>query len=141
MGRNTSHVTKMEYNTIAQTEPDIANLMAKYVEDSFQPLNEPDFEYQYFEQITQEWNDVQNTLINIQPSTLGSNHILLDHSYHNAFTTTTPSPMLKDTNISEISALEDVPNPTKHQQKMYNILNFQLCIQKQKRTATTSLQS
>ena len=46
LGRNTSHITKMEYNnTIAQTEPYVANLMAKYVEDSFQPLNEPDFDY------------------------------------------------------------------------------------------------
>ena len=49
MGRSTSHVTKMEYNhTTALTEPEVANLIAKYVEDSFQPLNEPDFDYQYF---------------------------------------------------------------------------------------------
>ena len=92
--------------------------MAKYVEDSFQPLNEPDFDYQYFEQITQEWMDVQPTLDNIQPPTLGNNHIQLDHTYHKAFATPTPSPMLKDTDFSEISVLEDVPNPTKHQQKM-----------------------
>ena len=70
--------------------------------------------------------DVQATLDNIQPHTLSNSHIQLDHTYHNAFTTPTPSPMLKDTNFSEISVLEDVPNPTKHQQKMYNIPNFQL---------------
>ena len=40
----------MEYNNFtAQTEPEVANQMDKYVEDTFQPLIEPDFDHEYFE--------------------------------------------------------------------------------------------
>ena len=58
----------MEYNNFtAQTEPEVANQMDKYVEDTFQPLIEPDFDHEYFEQITQEWNNTQPALNNSQP--------------------------------------------------------------------------
>ena len=65
--------------------------MAKYVEDTFQPLNKPDFNYEYFSQITLELNSAQEALNNSQPPTQ-SNHILLDHTYHKNFYTQSPLP-------------------------------------------------
>ena len=45
MGRGSNHITKMEYkNTVANSEAPVADLMAQYVEDTFQPLQEPDFD-------------------------------------------------------------------------------------------------
>ena len=41
MGKGSYHVFKMEYNNLtAHSEATVADLMAQYVEDSFQPLDE-----------------------------------------------------------------------------------------------------
>ena len=54
MGRGSNHVTKMECNnTLANSKAAVGNLMAQYVEDAFQPLQEPDFDYAHFNCIKQ----------------------------------------------------------------------------------------
>ena len=63
MGRSNNGIRKMEYNgNSANTEEGIANLMAHHAQDSFKPLEDPGFNYFYFQTITDEWNDAQEAL-------------------------------------------------------------------------------
>ena len=125
MGKGSNHITKMEYNDLtASSEHNVADLMAIYVEDTFQPLNEPDFDYAHFDNIQQEWLNAQTALNRsapILPQSAPPTHLDL-----NPFSITWPSPTLKDCLYEDESTLEDVPNPTKHQQKTYCIPNFKL---------------
>ena len=49
---------------------------------------------------------------------------MLDHAYHNIFRTSVASPILKNTEFSDTTSKEDVPNPTKHHQKMFGTSNY-----------------
>ena len=124
LGKGTSHVTKMTYGpTTANSEIEVANLMAQYVEDSFKPLEEPDFDYSIFDKLKQEWDNAQTALENSTPPPLHT-HWPPDHTYAN--TNSLPSPILQNTLYSESTLTEDVPNTTKHQRAMWGLPNFQL---------------
>ena len=125
MGKGSNHITKMKYNGLtASSEHNVADLMATYVEDTFHPLNEPDFDYSHFDNVQQEWSNAQTALNRstpILPQSAQPTHLDL-----NTFNITWPAPTLKDCLFEDESTLENVPNPTKHQQKTYHIPNFKL---------------
>ena len=100
LGKGTSHVTKMTYGpTTANSEIEVANLMAQYVEDSFKPLEEPDFDYSVFDKLKQEWDNAQTALENSTPPPLHT-HLPPDHTYAN--TNSLPSPILQNTLYSSL---------------------------------------
>ena len=95
MGHGSNHGTKMEYNnTVANNEAAVANLMAQYVEDTFQPLQEPDFDYAHFNRIEREWNDSQTTLNNSTPTSNPPNTPRTIDDL-NPFNIICPSPLLR----------------------------------------------
>ena len=97
--------------------------MAQYVEDSFKPLEKPDFDYSVFDKLKQEWDNAQTALENSTPPPLHT-HLPPDHTYAN--TNSLPSPILQNTLYSESTLTEDAPNTTKHQRAMWGLPNFQL---------------
>ena len=70
MGEGSTNVLKMSYKQLnATTEPEVANLMGQYVEDSFKLLEEDDINCEIFWQIEQEWLSAQDALdSNLPPS-------------------------------------------------------------------------
>ena len=53
----------MEYKgNTASTEIGIANLMADSAQDTFKPLDDPNFDYQYFQNLSNEWDNAQEAL-------------------------------------------------------------------------------
>ena len=57
MGHRFNHVTKMEFKSvIATSEAGVTDLLAQYVEDTFQPIQVPDFDFEHFNCIEQEWH-------------------------------------------------------------------------------------
>ena len=109
LGKGANHVTKMA----AHSEPEVANLKATYIENTFQPLSKPYFNCAYFDQPQAEWDSTQTALDQSSPPLLHSNP-LQDHSYLGSFTPPQSSPILGDTAFSGITETEDVPNTTKH---------------------------
>ena len=115
MGRGSNHVTKMEYkHTVANSEETVADLMAQYVEDTFQPLQEPDFHYAQFNRIEQEWNDSQIALNNSTPTSIPTN-VLRTVEDLNPFIITWPSPLLRNQDFQDHISTANSANPTKHQ--------------------------
>ena len=124
LGKGTSHVTKMTYgSTTANSEIEVANLMAQYVEDMFKPLDEPNFDYSVFNRIKQEWDNAQTALENSTPPPFHTQP-LLDHTYANI--NSQPSPILQNALYTETTLTEDAPNTTKHQRAMWGLPNFKL---------------
>ena len=121
MGHGSNHVTKMEYkNTVANSEPAAADLMAQYVEDTFQPLQEPDFDYAYFDCIKQEWNDSQTALNNSTPTSIPTNALRTVEDL-NPFNITWPSPLLRNQNFQVHISTANSENPTKHQRPSFQL--------------------
>ena len=115
MGRGANHVTKMTYNnTVANREAEVADLMAQYVEDAFQPLQEPDFDYTNFQRIEQEWHNSQAALNTSTPSTT-TNIIPRTTDDLNPFNITWPSPILRGQDFQDHITITHSANPTKHQ--------------------------
>ena len=53
MGRNSNGITKMEYNGLtANAEEGIANVMADHASNTFKPLEDEGYDYNYFQNIT-----------------------------------------------------------------------------------------
>ena len=62
-GRSGTNIRKMEYKgNTASTEVGIANLMADSAQDTFKPLDDPNFDYHYFQNLSNEWEDAQDAL-------------------------------------------------------------------------------
>ena len=97
--------------------------MAQYVEDTFKPLDELDFDYSVFNRIKQEWDNAQTALENSTPPPLHTQP-LLDHTYSNI--NSQPSPILENVLYSETTLTEDAPNTTEHQRAMLGLPNFKL---------------
>ena len=58
MGRSSGGIRKLEYKGLsANTEKGIANLMADFSQDTFKPLDDPGFDYEYFQHIEDEWEN------------------------------------------------------------------------------------
>ena len=123
LGRGANHVTKIEYkNTTDFIVPnlltvddstEVADLMAQYVEDAFQPLQEPDFDYAHFNCIEQEWNN-SPALNNSIPITLPINAPGTVEDL-NPFNITWPSPLLRGQDFQDYVTSTHSANPTKHQ--------------------------
>ena len=74
----------MEYkDIIATSEAGVADLTAKYVEDTFQPLQEPDLDYSLFAKTEWKWQNAQIALNNSLP---------LPYSSHTQQITYDPNP-------------------------------------------------
>ena len=117
MGRGSNHVTKMEYNkTTANSEEAVADLMAQYVEDTFQPLQEPDLDYTHFNRIEQEWLNSLFALDNSTPTPILPN---TSHTIGNLnpFNITWPSPHLRNQPYQDHTTSDNTANPTKHQRE------------------------
>ena len=115
MGRGSNHVTKMEYkNTVASSEATVADLIAQYVEDTFQPLQEPDFDYAHFNRIEREWNDSQTALNNSTPTTNPPKTPRTADDL-NPFNITWPSPLLHNQDFQDHITTDNSANPTKQQ--------------------------
>ena len=109
LGKGTSYVTKMTYgSTTANSEIEVANLMAQYLEDTFKPLNEPDFDYSVFNRIKQEWDNAQTALENSTPPPLHTHHSLTTHTL-----TSTLNPLLyfKMPCTQRLRSLKTPPTP------------------------------
>ena len=126
MGRGANHVTKMIYNnTVASSEAEVADLMAQYVEDAFQPLQEPDFDYTHFQRIEQEWNNSQAALNTSIPSIL-PNNIPRTIDDLNPFNITWPSPILRGQDFQDHVTSTHSANPTKHQSAAFQLPKSQI---------------
>ena len=121
MGRGSNHVTKMEYNnTTANSEEDVADLMAQCVEDTFQPLQEPDFDYTHFNHIEQEWLNSQFALDNSTPTPILPNTPRTIGDL-NPFNITWPSPLLHNQPYQDHTTSDNTANPTKHQRESFKL--------------------
>ena len=121
MGRGANHVTKMEYkNTVANSEAEVADLMAQYVEDAFQPLQEPDFDYTHFCRIEQEWINSQAALNNSSPLTLPNNTPRTVEDL-NPFNITWPSHLLRGQDFQDHVTSDHCANPTNHQSAAFQL--------------------
>ena len=113
LGRGSKHVTKMEYkNTVATSESAVADLMAQYVEDSFQPLQEPDFDYALFNRIEREWNNSQTSLNNSIPVSNPPN-VTRTVEDLNHFNITWPSPFLRNQDFQDHISIRQHCKPDK----------------------------
>ena len=105
---------------MANSEAEVADLMAQYVEDAFQPLQEPDFDYAHFHRIEQEWNNSQTALNNSSPTTLPINTPRTVEDL-NPFHITWPSPLLHGQDFQDYVTSDHSANPTKHQSASFQL--------------------
>ena len=132
LGRGANTVQKMTYKSAqACTELEVANLMASYVEDSFQPFNDTDFDYDLFRRIEQEWDSAQENRVRmgLRSKSSTSDHLPPSPTFrHWAFTPKIESPVLRQTPYEEMQAgvSNSIPNPTKHQQQTWDIQNLKM---------------
>ena len=64
---------KWNAKTKATSESGVADPMSQYVKGTFQPLQEPDFNYSHFNHIDQEWLSSQPSLNNSAPLPIPAN--------------------------------------------------------------------
>ena len=102
----------------ATSETEVANLMAQYVEDTFRPLSESDFDYSIFDKIQQEWENTQDALTTPLHPQLPTICTLI--------TTTLTLTLQQPSPFSETMLTEDAHNTTKHQRAMWGLPNFNL---------------
>ena len=111
-------------NSVANSEAEVADLMAHYVEDAFQPLQEPDFDYTHFQRVEQEWHDSQPALNISTPSTLPNISRRVDEL--NPFNITWPSPFLRGQDFQDHVTITHSANPTKHQSSAFQLPNSKI---------------
>ena len=118
-GRSSSGIKKMLYNGRAEnTEEGIANLMALYAQDSFKPLDDEDFDYNYFQKITDEVESAQEALNQAKGELTTNINEKEDTFTWNPKSSNIHNKMHKDT---EEECYD--PNLTKHQTKTWNMEN------------------
>ena len=118
-GRSNNGIRKMEYNGLsANTEEGIANLMAQHAQDSFKPLEDPDFNYFYFQTITEEWNSAQEALDQARGETIHKEYDEEDNFTWNPKSANVNNKTLKETEQENYN-----PNATKHQAKTWEVVN------------------
>ena len=110
--RNGTNIRKMEYKgNTASTEKGIANLMADNAQDTFKPLEDPNFDYHYFQNLSNEWDNAQEALeIHKNNGILNTNITQQDN-----FSWNPESSTLKNRKLLDQEAQNPPPNLTRHQ--------------------------
>lgn len=116
-GKNGTNIRKMEYKgNTACTEIGIANIMANSAQDTFKPLDDPHFDYQHFQNLSNEWDDAQEALETSNNNIITkSNNLQCDN-----FTWSPDSATLKEGKLKNTSNPNSEPNLTKHQVKEWD---------------------
>ncbi len=116
-GKNGTNIRKMEYKgNTACTEIGIANIMANSAQDTFKPLDDPHFDYQHFQNLSNEWDDAQEALETSNNNINTKNNNL---QYDN-FTWSPNSATLKEGKLKNPINPNSQPNLTKHQVKEWD---------------------
>jgi len=122
-GKASNNIRKMEYKgNTASTEVGIANIMADSAQDTFKPLEDPNFNYFYFQTIEEEWEEAQEALnkpyieSNIQDRNLQQDN----------FTWNPDSATLKNSKLFQMEDQENQPDLTKHQAREWNLNSSKL---------------
>ena len=101
----------------ANTEEGVANLMADSAQDTFKPLEDPGFNYEYFQKIQNEWENAQIAL-DAANGNIDTRHRIEEEDN---FTWNPQSGILRNKRHDALGEDTYPPNLTKHQAKEWGL--------------------
>ena len=118
MGKSTGGIKKMTYKGLtANTEEGVANLMADSAQDTFKWLEDPGFNYDYFQKIQTEWENAQIALDAVNGNTKTKH----GNEEEDNFTWNPHSGILRNKKYEALGEKIHTPNLTKHQAKEWGL--------------------